>query len=91
MFEYHGYWCDKINLPLCKNVITTYQDMHCKMRVSILFYVTRYLCSIVLLLLESGAAVTTDILADESELLGAVRTDQTLVVEILLTNGTNLY
>ena len=42
------------------------------------------------MLLENGAQVTTDILCEESELLGAVRTDQTLVAEILLTNGNYL-
>ena len=41
------------------------------------------------MLLENGAEVTTDILCEESELLGAVRTDQTLVAEILLTNGNH--
>ena len=41
------------------------------------------------MLLENGAHVTTDILCEESELLGAVRTDQTLVAEILLTNGNH--
>ena len=42
------------------------------------------------MLLENGAQVTTDILCEESELLGAVRTDQTLVAEVLLTNGNCL-
>ena len=42
------------------------------------------------MLMENGAQVTTDILCEESELLGAVRTDQTLVAEILLTNGNYL-
>jgi len=40
-----------------------------------------------LLLLDAGACVTTGVVDDESELLGAVRADQILAIEILLSHG----